>query len=110
MWTIGEGIKVCQELFPLVKPHGYHVALMGSVLRDGKSDNDLDIAFLPYEDENIRVDWRQLEYLIKNTFDAERAIDLAMPDDKDYEPSAMREIWKGQLNGKEIDFFIFFPY
>lgn len=109
MWTIVDGIDFVRTLFSMAKECGYHVGLIGSVLRDGKSNNDLDIVFLPYEnDPNIKVNWRILEQKLKDDYSAERARDMSLPGDQEYEQSPNREVWKAQVDGKEIDFFVYY--
>lgn len=45
MWNIQEAIGVARILEPIAVKQGYHVALGGSVLRDGVSQKDVDIFF-----------------------------------------------------------------
>lgn len=51
MWTLNEGIAVCQTLDPLLRPHNAFVALTGSVLHKGASEKDLDIVIIPLKNE-----------------------------------------------------------
>src|SRR5689334_13133374 len=105
MWTLDEGVKFVQSLFSMAKERGYHVGLIGSVLREGRSENDLDVVFLPYEnDPDIQPNNLLLEQRLKEDYLAERARDMSMPGEPEYEHSTIREIWKAQVDGKEIDF------
>jgi len=48
-WTINEAVKLVREMEDVVHSLGWHTALTGSVLQEGRSDNDLDIIFYPYK-------------------------------------------------------------
>jgi hypothetical protein len=47
MWERGEAIQLIQDVREIALRFNYHVALGGSVLHVGRSDNDVDIYFLP---------------------------------------------------------------
>jgi hypothetical protein len=51
-WTLERGIELARKLEPLLAEVGWHVALAGSVLRDGKSDKDLDLIVYPHLRKN----------------------------------------------------------
>jgi hypothetical protein len=42
-WNLDAGLKVVRELEALLSPLGWHVALAGSVLHQGESNDDLDV-------------------------------------------------------------------
>ncbi len=47
MWTLQSALEFIAELSPLVREVGYELALAGSVLKSGGSNNDLDIIVFP---------------------------------------------------------------
>lgn len=47
MWTLESALAMCRLLEALAEPAGWHIALGGSVLRDGASSNDLDLIAYP---------------------------------------------------------------
>lgn len=53
MWDLKEGIAKCRKLESIIAPVGYHVALAGSVMRDGFSEKDLDIIIYPHDSANM---------------------------------------------------------
>lgn len=50
MWTLEESLDVVRSLQPVVKPLGYHVVIGGGVVNKGYSEKDLDLYFLPLDD------------------------------------------------------------
>lgn len=56
MWTLDDALKVIREAQPIIKEFNYHLALAGSVLNNGFSNNDLDIVALPLNIENVTPD------------------------------------------------------
>ena len=47
MWTLTEGVALCQELDPLLRSYNAFIALSGSVLHKGWSTKDLDLVIIP---------------------------------------------------------------
>ena len=52
MWTREAAAEVIALLQPLTRQFGYHLALGGGVLNNGHSDKDLDLYFLPLDDQD----------------------------------------------------------
>lgn len=64
MWTKDQAIELITKVWNGVSIYGYHIALTGSVLYKGASDNDLDIVLYP--SDTPHDDYRQcLDYLKK---------------------------------------------
>lgn len=51
MWTLDEALDIIRRIQPKLKEINYHVCLGGGVQNNGSSDHDLDLYFLPLEDE-----------------------------------------------------------
>jgi hypothetical protein len=47
MWTRDEAVQLIKDCWNACAIHGYHIALTGSVLYHGVSDNDLDLILYP---------------------------------------------------------------
>lgn len=47
MWTLTEGVALCQELDSLLRSYNAFIALSGSVLHKGWSIKDLDLVIIP---------------------------------------------------------------
>lgn len=47
VWTLADALPFLREIQVLVRPLGYHVGLVGSVLTKGFSHNDLDMVLYP---------------------------------------------------------------
>lgn len=56
MWDLESALKFIQKIQPSAKVVGFHVCLGGGVLNKGESNNDLDLYFLPLEDESNHPD------------------------------------------------------
>lgn len=54
MWTLDEALSLIRDLQPEVLRLGYHITLAGGVLNKGVSEKDLDLIFLPFNEENSR--------------------------------------------------------
>lgn len=104
MWTLADGIAYIVNINPKLQELGYHPGLMGSVLTNGQSDNDLDVAIIPYDnDETHQVKFVELLSLLSDL-----GADRIQPEGSLYGFGVYKEIWKLEANGKRIDFFIFF--
>jgi len=54
-WTLDSAVPVVQKITAIAREHGFSVALYGSVLANGRSDNDLDLYFIVAEDRTTAV-------------------------------------------------------
>lgn len=52
-WSLDEARDFIQSLEVWLGPAGYHVGLLGSVLRDGTSHKDLDLVIFPLSTERL---------------------------------------------------------
>lgn len=46
-WVLAEAVEFVRYIQSAVEPYGFHVAMAGSVLTKGHSDNDLDMILYP---------------------------------------------------------------
>lgn len=56
VWTRQEAVKLINALWDKCQVHGYYIALTGSVLLYGESDNDLDLVLYP--SSSLHTDYR----------------------------------------------------
>lgn len=47
VWTLAEATVFVRDLSKAIEPAGYEVAIAGSVLKKGRSMNDLDVVIFP---------------------------------------------------------------
>ena len=52
MWTLDTALLLVRRLQPETRQFGYHLALGGGVLNAGESTKDLDLYFLPLDDQD----------------------------------------------------------
>jgi hypothetical protein len=52
-WTLDDGLALVRKLEPELTKAGWFVALGGSVLLKGHSDNDLDLALIPLDKSSV---------------------------------------------------------
>jgi len=55
-WTLEEALKLVRLLEPRLAQARFHVALMGSVLLQGESTNDLDLILFPHSTSYVNLD------------------------------------------------------
>lgn len=60
MWTLDEALNLIREIQPQLRLQNYHVTLGGGVLNKGNSIKDLDLYFLPLEDDSVHPDDRKI--------------------------------------------------
>ncbi len=51
LWTLEQGLSLVRDLQPLCHALSFHVALGGGVINKGESRKDLDLYFLPFDNE-----------------------------------------------------------
>lgn len=51
MWTLDQGLALVRIIQPRTRRFSYHLALGGGVLNAGHSHHDLDLYFLPLDDD-----------------------------------------------------------
>lgn len=52
-WTLEDGLKLVRAIQNTTRKYGYHLTLGGGVLNNGKSKKDLDLYFLPLNNERM---------------------------------------------------------
>jgi hypothetical protein len=55
LWTLEGALPVIRRIVAIAKEHGFTVALYGSVLMKGESENDLDLYFIAAEEKTSAV-------------------------------------------------------
>lgn len=55
-WTFVQSLEFVRSLELVLSPLGFHTALGGSVLHEGKSGNDLDIIVFPHNAGRLNMD------------------------------------------------------
>jgi hypothetical protein len=82
MWTLDTALLVVRTLQPETRQFGYHLAMGGGVLNTGESFKDLDLYFLPLDDQDtapdmdglmtwLRSNWGDGENLIGDGYNSE---------------------------------------
>lgn len=56
MWTLDEGLRLVRAIQSGCRRFGYHLALGGGVLNKGQSDKDVDLYFLPLNNDKYKED------------------------------------------------------
>lgn len=63
-WNLDDGLKLVRALQQECRRFGYHLALGGGVLNNGRSDKDIDLYFLPLDNSKFEppnpsklIDW-----------------------------------------------------
>lgn len=104
-WTLEEAQKLIAELEPQVRELDYHTLLGGGVLHDGRSENDLDIWFMPLN--GYESNTGAIYDLMVRTFGVGSVRSLRDSPDYDAgEPWHIKEAWKTMYCGKRIDLFV----
>ena len=105
-WTLAEGVDFVKHLECYMHPR-YHVALGGSVLHKGESDNDIDILVLPHSTDHweleeiyIRLEAAQMKLKITNEVVMKKWRDGGSTDTK------YVEVWTWEH--KRVD--VFYPW
>jgi hypothetical protein len=103
MWTYGDAPALVRELEPIARRNNYATALGGSVLHKGLSHNDIDIIFLPLENQDIAPSSMTMIEDLKKHFS-----EIKKADDKNRYASDRRAIYKAVRSGRRIDLFIYY--
>lgn len=99
LWTLEQGVEVCQRLERILSVDGFHCALGGSVLRDGESQKDLDVFIYPHKSSG--EDFTELlTKVIRPHLDG----DWAHHDHKHY--NDLKKVYSGCIEGKRVDLFL----
>lgn len=102
-WTLDEARALIQQLQRPSRRLGYHLCLGGGVLNAGQSHKDLDLYFLPL-DNDIDPQPEGLAAWLKIQLGPYEEITKEYPDD----PSSTHYVWKRKFDfdGKRIDVFV----
>ena len=104
MWTFQGAKPILDSCQALSRTFGYHMCLGGGVLNKGVSTKDLDIYFLPLDNNDSIPNPKGLLSALQALFFA-KFEQLGKP----YEGNSLPYIFKGklvQVNGKRIDVFV----
>lgn len=55
VWELQDALRLLPQIELILKPHGWHCALGGSVLHRGWSEKDLDIFVYPHDTRKVNV-------------------------------------------------------
>lgn len=98
MWTITEGLGFCRAIEVLLAKAGFHCALGGGVMLRDTSTKDLDVLIYPHRCDGIDApDWNTARAAL-----VEAGVDDLRKFTHHYDH---KNVWKGYLNGKRVDFF-----
>lgn len=109
MWTLQEAQILINGLQPKLRKVDYHVTLGGGVLNNGFSPNDLDLYFLPLEDESTHPDDRkhpQYHSVMEILHDHFGVTGNYMEDYENLRTSYKVKLTYHLKNGKKIDAFV----
>jgi len=102
MWTLDEARSEIVRVQLPSRAYGYHVALGGGVLNNGKSFKDLDVYFLPLDDTTNTPNPMSLQIFLKSVWGQSTPIS-----DDSYGPSKYYALkLKFSVNHKRIDVFV----
>jgi hypothetical protein len=100
-WILDDALEFIRDKQPNFKKLNYHLALAGSVLNSGQSDNDLDIIILPLGDSVYNpID---LEHFLVDEFNASKL----SSSDTDYDDADIKIIYRSYWDGRQIDWFLY---
>jgi hypothetical protein len=98
MWTITAGLSFCRDIEVVLARAGFHCALGGGVMLRDTSAKDLDVFIYPHRSDGIdEPDWNKARAAL-----LEAGIEDMRKLDHHYDH---KNVWKGYLNRKRIDFF-----
>lgn len=101
MWTYEEGQAEVLRVQLAVRAFGYHVAMGGGVLNNGTSSKDLDLYFLPMDNDAFTPDAVQLQAYLEDQWGVSEPIS-----DPAYGPSAYYRLKLKFNQPKRIDVFV----
>ena len=94
MWTFNNALPYISELQPRVKKCGYHLCLGGGVLNKGKSNKDLDLYFLPLDNDDFVVDSHALLLRVQSYFGGVKIEPIGLPYEAEFK---VPYIFKGKF-------------
>lgn len=105
MWNLEQGLMVVRMLQPTTRNYGFHLAIGGGVVNKGRSDKDLDLYFLPLDDEDT-ADTDGLLGWLEGTFGASEPIGNAEYGNARTSNYKHKVKFTDVLGDKRIDVFI----
>jgi predicted nucleotidyltransferase len=93
-WTMDEALSAIRSLERTANKYGLHLGLTGGVLYNGQSEKDLDVVVYPRKtcEPHDACGFRA-------------AISQQWSMRTNYHENDTKEVWKGVVDGKIIDFF-----
>jgi hypothetical protein len=76
LWTLEGALPVIRRIAAIAKEHGFTVALYGSVLMKGESENDLDLYFIAAEEKTSAVHAQSCVHAIEKTLGESKCLQL----------------------------------
>jgi len=103
-WSLEEALALIRMLEPKLTQVGFHVALMGSVLIEGHSTNDLDLILFPHSSNRVDVESARLELTIAGLRPVISRARVAAAWEREGSSDAKHvEVWA--YNDKRVDLF-----
>jgi hypothetical protein len=98
-YTVQDGLREAKRFEELFSQHGWHIALGGSLIYKGESDNDIDLIAYPHDHRNPA----ELQIRKLASFFGFSSVEL-IPEECDYK----RNIWSLEhiLTGVRINIFV----
>lgn len=105
LWTLDEARALIAQLQTKSRHYGYHLCLGGGVLNTGVSAKDLDLYFLPLDDDIEPQPIALLDWMQEELGDSES---IPFGSDGKGNPGTSHYAWKHKFNhgGKRIDVFV----
>lgn len=101
LWLLDDALFLVRKLQPDTRQFGYHLALGGGVLNAGLSFKDLDLYFLPLDDQTIPPDAENLlSWLFEQLGESKPLVD------ERYNSAHYKHKRKYSYAGSRIDVFI----
>lgn len=88
-WTLEDALPLIRGIQPHTRSYGYHLALGGGVLNNGKSGKDLDLYFLPLESQKFKTDCDGMLSFLKDTWGTCEEIGPPRPEKKERDPRVL---------------------
>jgi hypothetical protein len=76
LWTLEGALPVIRRIVAIAKEHGFTVALYGSVLMKGESENDLDLYFIAAEEKTSAVHAQSSVDAVEKTLGEAKCVQL----------------------------------
>ena len=98
-WTLQQALEYIREQQPIFRSFNFHLALAGSVLNKGLSENDLDIIIMGMHNDK-ELNW---DGLMNHLINGINAFSISSDDYK----FDGRRLYRSMLGDKQIDWFLY---